>query len=854
MSDPNFNCNPPEILVPVGGQKALLAAIKGRPDAIYVGLGEFNARQGINNFTLGELEEAVDLSHSHDVSVYLALNIPIKQKELQQVIGIVDHAYSVGVDAIILQDLGLLSLINKIYPDLELHTSTQMTIHNSKGVDFVEGLGAKRVIVARELTADEVKAIVDYSKVGIEVFVHGSLCYSYSGKCLFSSLMEGRSANRGACAQHCRRRYRFLVNGVEIDERNIRGSYPLSCAELSTLTGLEKIVKTGVVSLKIEGRMKKPEYVTASAAAYKVVVENICNLEKSLTKEELESREAQNAKLFCRGFTRGFILEERDVSHPKYSSNYGAFLGKVLDIFRSKMNTKLTVKLDEDLQVKDGISVFVGERMIGSAVAGIITSKGDHVISAKKGEKVGLEISSKTGRVIQIGDELYLTTSTQLLDTLQKTKLKTYPVELKVRARKGERFTVEIREKKGKRSIRKDFSIAEFSDDYIVQGADKAPTTFEQIRKVMRSLGDVSFEATDISIEADENIFIPVGVLKNTRRKAADLLLDKILKVHKKKQKHPLLHNFNYICVSRNAENKKSDNKESNLKNDRIRDITSKKFFISVEVDEISSLFEALDGGADIIYVPISRFEELNTPENAERFQELIAERNEVAFKVPLIAHDRELDELKFLMEKVRDAGFNIACSDLGAAQLAKNLSIPFVAQKDFNIFNSFTVSIFYQAGAYRATLSSELNLSEIKNICETLHTWGEVGQVEILVYGRELMLITENDLLKPLINKKIVKQDSEVHLLDQIGSNFPIKRMGTRTLIYNSKVLNMLRYVKNLGGYGVDVIRLDLSLNNDSEIKGIVKTYKEAFVGKEGKLSAKGVEYTTGHYFKGVQ
>ena len=853
MSDPNFNCNPPEILVPVGGQKALLAAIKGRPDAIYLGVGEFNARQGINNFALGELEEAVDLSHSHDVSVYLALNIPIKQKELQQVLGIVDHAYSVGVDAIILQDLGLLSLIKEIYPNLDLHTSTQLTIHNSKGVDFVEGLGAKRVIVARELTADEVKVIVDYSKVGIEVFVHGSLCYSYSGKCLFSSLMEGRSANRGACAQHCRRRYRFLVNGIEIDERNIRGRYPLSCAELSTLTGLEKIVKTGVVSLKIEGRMKKPEYVTASAAAYKTAVEDICNPEKSLTKEELESREVQIAKLFCRGFTRGFILEARDVAHPKYSSNYGAFLGKVLDVFRSKMNTKLTVKLDEDLQVKDGISFFVGERMIGSAVAGIITSKGDHVKNAKKGEKVGLEISSKTGRVIQIGDELYLTTSTQLLDTLQKTKLKTYPVELKVRARKGERFTVEIIEKKGKRSVRKDFSIAEFSDDYIVQGADKAPTTFEQIRKVMRSLGDVSFEATDISIEADENIFIPVGVLKNTRRKAADLLLDKILKVHKKKQKYPLLNNFNYICVSRNAENKKSDSKESNLKNDRIRDITSKKFFLSVEVDEISSLFEAFDGGADIVYVPISRFEELNTPENAERFQELIAERNEIIFKVPLIAHDRELDELKFLMEKVRDAGFNIACSDLGAAQLAKNLSIPFVAQKDFNIFNSFTVSIFYQAGAYRATLSSELNLSEIKNICETLHTWGEVGQVEILVYGRELMLITENDLLKPLINKKIVKEDSEVHLLDPIGSKFPIKRMGTRTLIYNSKVLNMLIYVKNLGEYGVDVIRLDLSLNNDSEIKGIVKTYKEAFVGKEGKLSAKGVEYTTGHYFKGV-
>jgi len=374
MSAQNFPCNPPEILAPAGDQEALLAAIKGGADAVYLGVGEFNARQGAKNFTLNELENAVDLAHSHGVSVYLALNIPIKQKELQHALEIVDRAYTVGIDAIILQDLGLLRLLKQIYPDLELHTSTQMTIHNRNGVDFVAGLGAKRVIVSRELTANEVRAIVEHSKantaskVDIEVFVHGALCYSYSGKCLFSSFLHDRSANRGACAQPCRRRYKFLVNGRELEERHIGGSYPISCAELSTLTGLEEIVKTEVVSLKIEGRMKKPEYVTASAAAYKAAVVTICKQcedctpEKSYKpeesckqwestiREELESREAELAKLFYRGFTRGFILGEKGVSHPKYSSNYGAFLGKVLDISRSKGNTKLTVRLDEDIQ------------------------------------------------------------------------------------------------------------------------------------------------------------------------------------------------------------------------------------------------------------------------------------------------------------------------------------------------------------------------------------------------------------------------------------------------------------------------------------------------------------------------
>jgi putative protease len=889
MSAQNHTCKPPEILAPVGDQEALVAAIKGGADAVYLGVGEFNARQGARNFTLDELEAAIDLAHSYGVSVYLALNIPIKQKELQHALEIVDRAYAIGVDAIILQDLGILKLLKEIYPHLELHTSTQMTIHNSRGVDFVADLGAKRVIVSRELTTGEVKDIVDHSKVGIEVFVHGALCYSYSGKCLFSSFLHDRSANRGACAQPCRRRYKFIVNGKDVDERHIGGSYPISCAELSTLTGLEDIVKTGVVSLKIEGRMKKPEYVTASVAAYKAAIEGICKPGESPIKEELESREAELAKLFYRGFTKGFILGEKGVSHPKYSSNYGAFLGKVLDISRSKGNTKLTVRLDENIQVKDGISIFTRERMLGSAVTVIVTIEGEHVRSAKKGEKVGLEISSKTGRAVQRGDEIYLTTDTQLLDTLQKTKLKMLPVSLKVKARKGDQFTVEIKAEGNKSSREEESSNVEFTntnviftdtnvefvDEYVVQEAEKAPTTSDQIRRAMESLGDTPFEAVSIEIEADENIFIPVGVLKNTRRKAADLLLEKILRGYKKEQKIPILRDLNELYISEKSESKSIGNiysidktesigksesvskKESKTEPIRNRSITSKKLLLSVEVHEISSLFEAINAGADIIYIPISMFEGLAIPENMEKLEDLKAESNagriEIVFKLPLIAHDSELDELKPIMEKVKDEGFSIACSDLGAAQLAKDLSVPFVAQKEFNIFNAFTARTFYQAGAYRVTLSSELNLSEIKNISETLQSCGREGQAEILVYGRELMLITENDLLKPLIDRKIVRKDSDVLLVDQSGSEFPVKRLGTRTLVYNSKVTDMLKYVKNLKSYGVDVIRLDLSPNSDIEIKDIVKAYKEAIAGKEGKLPSRGLEYTTGHYFKGI-
>lgn len=862
MAEKNSDFVPPEILAPAGDYDSLLAAIKGRADAVYLGVGDFNARQGAKNFTLEELETAVDLAHSHGVSVHLALNIPLKQKELQKALNIIDRAYAVGIDAVILQDLGLLTLLSKIYPDLPLHASTQMTIHNKAGVDFATELGAKRVIISRELSAGEVKSLVEHSKTEIEIFVHGALCYSYSGKCLFSSFRYGRSANRGACAQPCRRRYKFVVDGKEVDERYAGGNYPISCAELCTLSGLEELIKTGVVSLKIEGRMKKPEYVTACAAAYKTAVESISSPGEKPTKEELKAKEVELAKLFYRGFTKGFILGEKGVSHPKYSSNYGVFLGKVLELSSSRGSTELTVNLKQDIHIKDGISIFTRERMLGSAVTRIITSEGKRIKSAKKGEKVGLEISSKTGKAVRRGDELYITTDTLLLETLRNAKLKSLPVTLRIKARAGEQFYVEIEDKNG--------NIAEFTDEYIVQKAQKTATTEEQIRKAMTSLGDTPFEANSPLIEADENIFVPVGVLKNARRKTAGMLLEKRLQAYKKEQKHPDLENFSYLC---SAESEKDREEKASSTNDFLdnysldndssvktlyandfsaNNLSDKNLLLSVEVQDIPALFLAAGAGADIVYLPILHFEELRAPANAEKLETLKARGTELVFLIPEITHDCELEELKPLLGKIKDADFSVACSSLGAAQFAKSFSLPFVAQKELNIFNAYSATAFSRAGAYRVTLSSELNLSEIKNVCEALKTSGEPEQLEILVHGRELLLITENDLLKPLIDRKIVRKNSDVCLLDQEVLSFPVKRQGSRTRIYNSKVLNMLKYAKDLKKYGVDVLRLDLSLNNEKEIPEIIEAYKKALLGKDAKLKpGKSVEYTTGHYFK---
>jgi len=857
MKNNAFDKNMPEILAPAGDFDALTGAIKGGADAVYLGVKDFNARWGADNFTIDELESAIDLAHSHGVLVYLAFNIPVKQDELQDALDIIDRAYASGVDAVILQDIGLLRLLKNIYPDLELHASTQMTIHNKAGVDYVADLGATRVILARELNTSELKDIVDGTDIGMEVFIHGALCYSYSGRCLFSSFLSGRSANRGACAQPCRKRYSFVVDGRKIPNK-ITGDYPISCAELCTLSGIDKIVRTGVRSLKIEGRMKKPEYVTGSTGVYRSMVEDSISGKKP-NENEIEASEKELAKLFYRGFTKGFILGEKDVTHSKYSSNYGLFIGEVLDISHFRYTTSITITLREDIHVKDGIGILTTTGMFGSTINALTSSTGERVKSARKGEEVTLEISSKTGKTVNPGDEVYLTTDTQLLNRLRETALKTCLVSIKVTARKDERLTVEIYGEMG---------YADYQDDFVVQHARKAPTTKEQIRTIMERMGDTPFFAECIEIEADEDIFVPIGVLTNARREASDLLLQKIINGYKKERKNPQLPDFKHLYIRENSpsgrinshyifikyilEQKRSNESVKPALNIKNEDM--KYPLLSVEVKNVACLLYAAESGADIVYIPIGKFESVTDPKNEKWVLDMKYRGVEMAFIIPQITHDHELASLTPLIEKVSKAGFTVACSNLGAVQVAKTLNIPFVAQKELNTFNLFTAGTFYNSGAYRVTLSSELNLGEIKSVCDELEDCDGGGQVEIVVHGRELLLITENDLLKPLVDRKIVNSDSEVLLFDRQDHRFPVKRWDSRTLIYNSKVLCMLNGVERLTECGADVVRLDLSLNSKKEVKMITKAYKNALIGKEVKTRCnKEGEYTKGHYFKGI-
>lgn len=826
-------CRLPEILAPAGDMEALKAAIKGGADAVYLGVGEFNARQGATNFTLENLEESIDLAHSYNVLIFLALNIPIKEHELPLVLEIVDRSYVMGIDAVIIEDLGLVDILHSRYPDLPLHISTQVTVHNTPGVHFLEQMGISRVILSRELTTDELKHIIENTELSAEIFVHGALCYSYSGRCLFSSFVTDRSANRGACAQPCRRRYRVFVDGRDVSNL-MNGAYPISCAELCTLGGIKEILDTGVKSLKIEGRMKKPEYVTASSRAYKTAVERVCASGKNLEETEVTAMKKELAKLFYRGFTDGFVLGADDVTHAKYSSNYGVLLGKVKEIIYGEHSAGIKLVLEDNVHVNDGVSINTNTKMLGSKITAIELLNRNKVEKAEKGTTVILQISSKTAKAVRIGDEVYISTDTELLDDLQKLEMVKLPVDIHVKAFKGHPLSIKVTENR---------SSVEYIDEYQVQEAKSAPTTQEQITKAIDKLGDTPYHAGSIVIEADNGIFIPVGVLTSARRNAIEKLKQNVLQSYKKTSTSSQLSNSSsFVSSCKDSFLTVS----SGLKNG--------KTLLSVEVSDISSFFLAARNGADIVYLPINCFEELFQENNSQALQEINTKGIEVVFITPQITHDHELEALKPLFVAVKHAGHKLACSNLGTVQLAMELNVPFVAQKEFNIFNSNTASRFFACGAYRVTLSSELNLQEIVNVCKALETCKYPGQLEIVVHGRELMLITKNDLLGQVAARKILGDDSEAYLEDQQGNRFPVKRLGQKTLIYDSKVLNMAEHAEQIISSGVHVLRLDLSLYRGKAIRDITRNYRLALDKKRVRpIFYKGEIVSSGHFFKGV-
>lgn len=495
-----------ELLAPVGNKECLIAAVEAGCDAVYLAGKMYGARAFAGNFSNDELISAINYCHLYGVKVYITINTIIYENEVDNFLNYVRFLHKNNVDAVILQDIGMFDLLRKIFPNLTLHASTQMNIHNFEGALFAKKYGFKRVILARETPLDIVKKINDEIDIETEVFIHGALCASYSGCCLLSSLIGHRSGNRGTCAQICRKKYDLYdVNGDKLNTDN----YLLSTKDLCTLKDLDKIIESGCSSLKIEGRMKRKEYVYLTVSIYKKAINNYYKYGKTnVTEKEI----IELKKMFNRKFTKGFMLGEENNSftYSKRPNHLGILAGKVL----SKIGDTLKIRLLCDVNINDSFRI-IDDKEDKGLVLNKFYINNKLVKSACKGDIITL----KYDKYVSKNSDVLLTScynQIKSLDTLINSNNRKVFINMFVDVKINKPIAITLED--GKNKITKYGVIA-------LEAINK-PITKEVIKKQVSKLGDTIYSLNKLDINMDDNVYVNIKDINELRRNIVEELND----------------------------------------------------------------------------------------------------------------------------------------------------------------------------------------------------------------------------------------------------------------------------------------------------------------------------------------
>lgn len=508
-----------ELLAPAGDMAALKAAVSAGANAVYLGYDEFSARAKAKNFNKEELREAINYAHLRDVKIYVTFNILIADFEIKRAMDRVKMLYDIGVDALILQDLGIAREIKKNFPDFEVHASTQMAVNNFYGAKFLKEMGFSRVVLARETPLFELEKIKELD-IDVETFIHGALCVSYSGECLMSSMIGGKSGNRGECAQACRKSYEIL--GFEENKIGKR-LYYISPKDLNTLDDVAKIINSGGYSLKIEGRMKNPEYVYTVVSSYKK------SLEGKLTLEDKNDTE----QVFNRGFTKGLFNGDfgNDFISSDRPDNRGVEVGKVLGATKNSAK----VIFYEDVFEGDGLEFISSSGRFGMRSNSFYEANIPHEINLFK---VPI-INSKINRTFS--KKLYEKVDEKIENFDYKREL-----DIDLRIKIGERPLIKV--KSGDLS-------ANFELDRVVEVAKKSGLDRERVIENISKTGDSIFRVKNIDLDLDDNAFLPISAINELRRETTKILENRILECS--------IYRFE---IENNLENKKFEKKNKDKK------------------------------------------------------------------------------------------------------------------------------------------------------------------------------------------------------------------------------------------------------------------------------------------------
>ena len=484
-----------ELLVPAGDINSFYAALNNGADAIYLSGKMFGARSYAKNFTEEELKTVLKLGKIYGVKIYVTMNTLVKDNEVEDFLNEVEFLYNLGVDAILMQDFGMISLCLEKYPNLTIHASTQVNSSSYETIKLLYEMGIKRVVLPREMSIDEIRQID--IPIELEVFIHGALCVSYSGNCLFSSMLGSRSGNRGECVGSCRLPYKLYKDKTLIDE-----GYLLSMKELNTSLDIKKLPHN-ITSLKIEGRMKSPSYVGFITRYYRKILDG-----KELTNKTIEDLKS----MFYRGFTKGHLFNDNDLINKLSPNHLGSHLGKVIDV----NDERIRIKLDRELLQGDGIRFKESNK---GMIVNYLYDLKDNLISKGNPNQI-VEIDNKVN--LTTLDEVRTTTSKRLEITDFTIKRKV-PINIEIKAKIGEVFTLT-------------FNDTKHTVTYTGKEVEKSinnPISKERIISQVKKLGNTPFTINHINVDIDDNIFIRIGDLNIARRTLSERLIGERLNNYK---------------------------------------------------------------------------------------------------------------------------------------------------------------------------------------------------------------------------------------------------------------------------------------------------------------------------------
>lgn len=801
-----------EILAPAGSYDSMKGAFNAGADAVYMGGEKFGARAFAQNPDRELMQEAIDYAHLHNKRIYMTVNTLLKEEELEeQLYEYLLPYYERGLDAVIVQDIGVLSYIRRNYPDIPLHASTQMTITGEQGIRLLEEQGVSRVVLSRELSLEEIGEIREHTDMEIEAFVHGALCYCYSGQCLMSSMIGGRSGNRGRCAQPCRMPY-SLQDG--------RIGYYLSPKDICTIDIIPELAEAGIDSFKIEGRMKRPEYAAWTAHIYKKYTRLYLELGKEGYDHYLRVHAGEKEQdiqslmdLYNRGgFSTGYYNNRNSktmmsMSRPNHS---GVLAGTVVGV----KGNKALIKAETRINPKDVLEFRADN---GKTIY-------DYTVKDGCGKGSVIPANFKSGLAVAAGLAVYRTKNEYLLSKIEEKYLnqeKQEPIRGQFTGQKG--CPSRLRVSMGEISVQ--------TEGPVVEQAKNAPAVRESIVGHLSKTGGTPFYFEQLDCKIDPDIFIPVGQLKQLRREAAGLLAAEILRAYRRIA----------VPIQKDRNRLRQEPGHYGYKT-AVSVLTKEQADIAVLCREV-----------DAVYL---RMERLSASELAELLDQAERQKKECFLVLPVILRRKGREQLEKewfgnSQDRWESRITGIVVKNYEELEWMKEYSskkqLQWTIVADYNLYtvNKEAEKALRELGADRTTASPELNYKELRQL--------NLSQSELIVYGHIPLMTSAGCLNANLYSCS--GEEGMYTLKDRLGKEFHVMNYCRfcYNVIYNGEPLSLMGHKQEIQELGPHTLRLEFTMESKEKTAWILKNYAGVFrYNKENSLQK--MQSTKGHFKRGME